>query len=206
MAREFYRQFVRMVHVGMTPYLRMQWIKWRGELVVLSQLKVPRCYKLCYFGDVSSVELHSFLDASTSGYGQCSYLRMITSNGGDIHCALVMAKSRVTPSKPITIPRLELAAALISVKASMFLQRDLRYREMKEVFWTDSKVDGGYISNDTRRFHTFVANGVQSIRDHTTPDQWRRASTKENPADQASRGLNAQALIDSVRWRSSPDF
>ena len=150
-------------------HLRMQWVKWREELVVLSQLKLPHCYKSGYFGDVTTVELHGFSDTSTSGYGQCSYLRMINSKG-DVHCVLVMAKSRVTPSKPITIPSLELTAVLLSVEVSVFLQRELKYSEMKEVFWTDKEVVRGYISNDTRRFHTFVANRVQSILDHTTPD------------------------------------
>lgn len=186
-------------------HLRMQWIKWREDLAVLSQLKVPRCYKPTDFGVISAVELHSFSDASTSGYGQCSYLRMINSRG-DVHCALVMAKSRVTPSKPITVPRLELTAALLSVKVSSFLQQELKYDEIPEVFWTDSEVVRGYISNDARRFHTFVANRVQCIRDHTIPDQWRRVSTKENPADEASRGLSAKELINSPRWWSGPDF
>ena len=97
--------------------VRMQWVNWREELGALARLKVPRCYKPIDFGEAESIELHNFSDASTSGYGQCSYLRMINSRG-KIHCALVMAKSRVTPSKPITIPRLELTAALLSVKIS----------------------------------------------------------------------------------------
>ena len=41
------------------------------------------------------------------------------------HCSQIMAKSRVTPLKPITIPRLELTAALVSVKVSAFLPKEL---------------------------------------------------------------------------------
>ena len=186
-------------------HLRMQWIKWREELGVLASLKVPRCYKPIDFGEVKSIELHNFSDASTVGYGQCSYLRMINSRG-KVHCALVMAKSRVTPSKPITVPRLELTAAVLSVKVSSFLQKELKYGAIPEVFWTDSEVVRGYISNDVRRFHTFVANRVQCIRDYSRPDQWRRVDTKENPADEASRGLSAQELVNSPRWWSGPDF
>ena len=74
-----------------------------------------------------------------------------------------MAKSRVAPLKPVTIPRLELTAALVSVKVSAILQRELEYEEITETFWTDSKVLIGYISNDARRFHVFVANRVQQI-------------------------------------------
>ena len=74
------------------------------------------------------------------------------------------------------------------------------------MFWTDSEVVLGYISNDARRFHTFVANRVQSIREYTTPDQWRKVHTKENPADKASRGLSAQELLSSHSWWNGPEF
>ena len=186
-------------------HVRMQWIKWREELGVLARLKVPHCYKPTDFGGIKGIELHNFSDASTLGYGQCSYLRMVNSQG-KTHCALVMAKSRDTPSKPITIPRLELTAALLSVKVSSFLRKELQYCEITEVFWTDSEVVRGYVSNDARRFHTFVANQVQCIREYTKPHQWRRVDTKENPADEASRGLSAQELMSNFRWWSRPDF
>ena len=82
-----------------------------------------------------------------------------------------MAKSRVASLKPVTIPRLELTAALVSVRIGVILRKELEYEQITEVFWTYSKVVIGYISNDARRFHTFVANRVQQIRDRTSPDQ-----------------------------------
>ena len=117
-----------------------------------------------------------------------------------------MAKSRVTPSKPITVPRLELTGALLSVKVSAFLQRGLQYGVIPEVFWTDIEEVLGYISNDARRFHTFVTNRVQSIREYTTPDQWRKVHTKENPADKACRGLSAQELLIGHSWWNRHEF
>ena len=117
-----------------------------------------------------------------------------------------MAKSRVTPSKRITVPRLELPVALISVKISSFLKKELKFGAIPEVFWTDSEVVRGCVSNDSRRFHTFVANRVQCIREFSEPHQWRRVDTKENPADDASLGLSAQELANSHRWWSGPDF
>ena len=57
----------------------------------------------------------------------------------EVHCSLVMAKSRVTPLKPITVPRLELAATVVSTNVSAFLWKELKY-DFSEVFWTDSKV------------------------------------------------------------------
>ena len=179
--------------------IKARWEKWRGGLHALAELKIRRCYKPDNFGHVKTAELHSFSDASVNGYGQSSYLRMINDRD-EVHCALVMAKSRVTPLKPVTVPRLELTAAVVSTKISSLLQKELNYQDMQEFFWTDSRVVLGYISNEARRFNTFVANRVQAIRDHACPEQWRCVDTKDNPADDASRGLGANELIRSERW------
>ncbi|XP_067027926.1 uncharacterized protein [Acropora muricata] len=184
--------------------IRSQWEKWRSEIHRLAELKIRRCHKPKDFGELKSIELHNFSDASVVGYGQCSYLRMVNVHD-EVHCSLVMAKSRVTPLKPITVPRLELAAAVVSTNISTFLRKELKY-DLSEVFWTDSKVVLGYVSNEARRFHTFVANRVQLIRDRTSPDQWNHVETKSNPADDASRGLTAQELISNTRWWNGPDF
>ncbi|XP_043088612.1 uncharacterized protein LOC122334667 [Puntigrus tetrazona] len=149
-------------------------------------------------------ELHHFSDASNSGYGQCTYLRSI-SEEGNIHCALVIGKSRVAPIKVQTIPRLELTAAVISVAMSNMLKQELDYADIEEHFWTDSQVVLGYINNEARRFHTFVANRVQKIHLSTTPQQWKYVPTNENPADHASRGLNTNEILTS-NWLTGPDF
>ena len=88
-----------------------------------------------------------------------------------IYCTLEMTKFRVTPHKSITIPQLELTAPQLSAKVSAFLQRKLNYSEMKLFYWTDSKIVLGYIWNEGRRFHVFVSNRVQQIRDVTFPTQ-----------------------------------
>ena len=85
-----------------------------------------------------SYELHNFADASTSGYGQCSYLR-VKDEDGNVNVSLVMGKSRVAPLKITTIPRLELTAAVVSAKVGIMLQ-ELNYANLKQFFWTDSKV------------------------------------------------------------------
>ena len=153
----------------------------------LAHLKILCCYEPDDLGKPKSIELHSFSDASISGYGQCSYVRMVNDQQ-KVHCSLVMAKSWVTPLKPVTVPRLELTAAVVSTNISAFLWKELKYGCVPKCFWTESKVVLGYISNKARRFHTFVANRVQGIRDHTSPGKWHYIDTKDNPADDASRG------------------
>ena len=85
--------------------IRLRWEKWRYDLLLLSDLGVQRCYRPDGFGELKSIELHHFSDASTSGYGQCSYLRLVNEED-KVHCSFVMGKARVSPLKSVTIPRL----------------------------------------------------------------------------------------------------
>ncbi|KAL7872267.1 hypothetical protein SRHO_G00072500 [Serrasalmus rhombeus] len=181
-----------------------QWESWLKDLPHLAALKIPRSYLPSSFGEVMLYELHNFSDASLSGYGACSYLRAINKTG-QISCSLVMGKARVAPTKLMTIPRLELSSAVTSVRNGDVVKRELDVKILQEYYWTDSKVVLGYINNDAKRFHTFVANRIQRIRSSTNPEQWRHVSSENNPADYASRGLNAVQLKES-NWLKGPDF
>ena len=117
-----------------------------------------------------------------------------------------MGKSCVTPLKNITIPCLELTAALVSVKVSNTIHRELQYDKVTDIYWTDSKVVLGYLSNESCRFHVFVANRVQQIRDETSSEEWQYVESKRNPADDATRGLTAHEFLANQRWLSGPQF
>ena len=117
----------------------------------------------------------------------------------------VLAKARVAPSKVTSIPRLELSAAVVASRLSAMLHSELDLVVDQEFFWTDSQIVLSYISNEARRFHTFVANRVQLIRQNSRPDQWHHVASTENPADMASRGLRADEIKEST-WLSGPSF
>jgi hypothetical protein len=53
----------------------------------------------------------------------------------------------------------------------------------------------GYIANDSRRFHVFVANRVATIQQHSRTEQWNHVKGSDNPADEASRGLTVEELL-----------
>ena len=83
----------------------------------------------------------------------------------------VMEKARVGPLKYVSIPRMELVAATLTVKQSVLLRKELQYPDMKEAFWIDSQAVLGYIPNESRKFKIFVANSVEMIKEGLYPTQ-----------------------------------
>ncbi len=183
--------------------IKAKWVNWIEDTPILKEIKINRCILPNNFGETVKMEYHHFSDASSTGYGMCTYLRAVNTKG-EVHCSLIIGKARVAPLKIQTIPRLELTAALITTKVSCFLKQQLKHN-FTEHFWTDSKIVLSYINNDAKRFHVFVANRIQQIKTVTKPEQWHYVPTDENPADHASRGLKAQDLLHS-NWLSGPKF
>ena len=83
------------------------WLKWRNSLMTLDGKSIARCMKPKNFGIVTSCTQHHFSDTCVTGYGQSSYVRLVNEMG-QVHCTLLVGKSRVAPLKFISIPRLEL--------------------------------------------------------------------------------------------------
>ena len=78
----------------------------------------------------------------------------------------MIGKSSVAPLIYITMPRMELVVATLSVTISALLRREEQMNCDKEIFWTDSEVTLGYISNESKKFKIFVANKIELIREH----------------------------------------
>ena len=92
-----------------------EWTNWLQELHLLEDFKINRCFKPENFGTVAFAQLHHFADASEVGYGTATYLLLCNTDGKPCSI-LVMGKARVAPLKPITIPRLELTAAVVPAR------------------------------------------------------------------------------------------
>ena len=182
-----------------------KWLKWKENLPNLEMVHLGRCFKPHGFGKVVDCSLHHFSDACENGYGQVSYIRLVD-DGGRIYCSLVMGKACVAPLKYISIPRMELVAATLTVKQSALLRKELQYPDMKETFWTDSEAVLGYIVNESRKFKIFVANRVEMIKEGSDPSQWFHVNSKENPADYNSRGVEANNVNAVKMWFEGPSF
>ena len=182
-----------------------QWLSWKQDLQIMEKMKVPRCVQSTKLEAMASIQLHHFSDASTMAYGAASYLRLQYVSG-KVRCFLLMAKSRLAPIKQLTIPRLELTAATLSVRLDHMIRRELTLSIDTSTFWTDSMCVLRYISSEDKRFHTYVENRVSVIREGSSPAQWLYVESKLNSADDASRGLGASEMISRQRWLEGPGF
>lgn len=115
--------------------LRPLWESWIRDLPNLAEMEIKRDFLPSNFGESTTYELHHFADASVTGYGECTYLKAINKSN-KVHCCLVMGKSRVSPTKVTTIPRLELTTAVVAVQISDMLRNELEIQDLKEFLAT----------------------------------------------------------------------
>ncbi len=105
----------------------------------------------------------------------------------------------------MTIPRIELSAATISVRLDKMAKRELEIPIDDSMFWTDSISVLRYVENQNKLVITFVANRIGMIRDGSCPPQWKHVDGKTNPADDAS-SLSADNFLNNTRWIKGPEF
>ncbi|XP_055643357.1 uncharacterized protein LOC129779730 [Toxorhynchites rutilus septentrionalis] len=185
--------------------LWMQWRKWVELIPKLNTLRIPRCY----FSDAvvesySSLQVHAFVDASKSAYACAVYFRVDTPNGPAI--TLVAAKSKVSPLKMLTIPRLELQAAVLG---SRFLNSIISMHAIpvtKRFLWTDSATVLAWIRSDQRRYHQFVGFRTGEILSTTDVGEWRKVPSRLNVSDDATKWGSGPNISSDSRWFQGPDF
>ena len=182
-----------------------RWEKWKSQLPSLSEITVNRCFKPICFGDLKFAELHNFADATQIAYGAVSYLRLVDVEDR-IHCAFLAGKSRLAHLRPMTVLRLELSAAVLAVQLDQSMREELDIPITQSTFWSDSTCVLQYIRNQSRRFHTFVANRLSVIHENSAPTQWRHVGSELNPADEVSRGLTVEEMSANSKWLNGPPF
>ncbi|GFY27232.1 phosphatidylinositol-glycan biosynthesis class W protein [Trichonephila clavipes] len=82
--------------------------------------------------------------ASKSAYGTILYLRFVTCNN-EIETSFICSKSRVAPLKSLTLPCLELTAALLSARLAKQVSSCLKF-DANIYYWTDSLISYYWIS------------------------------------------------------------
>ena len=128
---------------------------------------------------VVKCEIHHFGDTPFVAYGSCCYIQL-TDEKGNIQRSFLIGKSRLSPIKIVSIPRLQLTAAVLFVKLDKLVRKELDVINCPSTFWTDSTAVLFTIKNSTNRFPVFLANRLAIIEKHGNASQHRHVPTKLN--------------------------
>lgn len=182
-----------------------RWSKWIEALKVVDQVNIPRCYfKEATVNSYSGLQLHIFVDASELAYSAVAYFRIINSDGIPV-CALVAAKAKVTPLKPLSIPRLELQAAVLGARLMRFVI-DSHTVVVAKRFLCDSSTVLSWIRSDHRRYKQFVACRIGELLTLTEVEEWKWVPTKLNSADAATKWGKGPCVEADSSWFKGPEF
>ena len=120
-----------------------QWDRWISALSDLEHVSIPRRY-------ASRREVHIFADASKEAVAAVVYLKLTVDQ--TVNTSFLLGKAKVAPSRGLTIPRMELCAAVLAVDIATIIQDQLHIDSDAFTYFLDSQVVLGYVTNETRRF------------------------------------------------------
>lgn len=180
------------------------WRHWLNLIPQIESLRVPRWYGTLSNTKPCDVQLHIFADASAVAYATVAYFRIETDDG--VSCILIGSKTRVAPLKLVSIPRLELQAAVLGTRFAATIIESHTIQISSTYYWTDSKTVVSWLRADHRRYKQFVAFRVGEILESTDPCQWRWISTKLNVADDATKWEKNPKFENEARWFKGPPF
>lgn len=141
---------------------------------------------------------------SKLAFAAVAYLRFEEENKVDI--SMVIAKTRVAPIKPMSIPRKELQAAVLGSRLYTLISEKLEYPLNQVFFWSDSKTVLYWIKSDKRKYKPFVAHRIGEILESTETSDWNWVPTEKNVADYATRDTCATKPFENTAWKNGPQF
>ncbi len=185
------------------------WERWKEGAKNVSRVSIPRCFTSTN-SSIVVIQLHIFGDASELAYGPVVYLRC-TFKDGHHEVSFVMSKSKLAPLKTITLPRLELNAAVTTIRLYRNIIHEIDLPIEKTYFWTDSTLTYQYITNTEHRFRVYTANRVTEILETSTATQWNLVPGVMNPADILTRGITDPCELmkpnkNGISWFGADTF
>jgi hypothetical protein len=183
-------------------HIHNQWKVYLRELSQLEKLKIPRHVMP---NNPQKVYLHGFTDACTKRLGPVIYVVGV-SECGKVTSRLLTSKSKVAPLRMVSVPRLELMAAVLLTKLMKNVKTSMRAKIDDVYFWSDSTSVLGQIRKSSRNFKTFVGNRVAYIQEFSDVTKWNHVKSEENPADLVSRGAFPVELIENDLWWKGPPW
>lgn len=173
-----------------------------GSLKTVRSIRIPRCI---FPQKPIQVTLVGFADASERGYAATIYLR-VQLQSGHIETHLIISKTRLAPLKTISIPKLELCAALLLAQTKKSISDIIKQSVDSTYLFSDSSIVLSWLRLSPHTLKTFVANRVSQILEISVGEEWYHVSSNDNPADLPSRGLLPSDLIDNRLWWHGPEW
>ncbi|GFW13935.1 uncharacterized protein TNCV_4700701 [Trichonephila clavipes] len=179
-----------------------EWQQFLVSLENINNIEIPRRI-LVAFPEV--IEIHGFADASERCYGAAVYCKSKNLKSGTL-VRLITSKSRVAPIKSLTIPRLELCAAVLLAKLVKRVVAALQLETAEIYLWSDSMIVLAWLRKEPMDLKTFVQNRVAKIQELYPNQLWRHVPSDQNPADLVSRGVDPDKLLQQNLWFNGPTF
>ena len=180
--------------------------QWSNELKDLEGFCVRRQYSSTD-EQPTAFHLHVFGDASPVAYA-CAAFVEYQFGSGKSEVSLVMCKSRIAPRDALTLPRLELLAALIATRLKDFICERLDVKFDSVSLYTDSMITCYHwvTATSPSKWRPYVANRVAEIQRRSSAENWFFVPGEENVSDLATRGVSAKVLLSSRHWWDGPSW
>ena len=114
------------------------------------------------FSKITSSQLHIFVDASIAAMAAVAYLCTTNSQTTPPKACFLMRKCKVAPIKQISLPKMELEAAVIGVRLLQLIQREMTLTFDQISLWSDSKVVLDWIASNKKQ-SVFVSSRLREI-------------------------------------------
>ena len=116
---------------------------------------------------ICNIELHCFGDSSIQAYSSFIFVRVITNF--DFKVSLICSKTKVSPTKEVIIPQLELNSCVLLTKLLQSVLKGLPSNTASISCWSDSMIALYWIKNN-QEWKIWVQNCVDIIKKVVKPN------------------------------------
>ena len=150
------------------------------------------------------MQLHLFCDASGITYRVVAYFCTVACK--PVNMSFVISKTRLAPIKTLTIPRLELQAAVAAARMKTKILAEIDFEVDETHFWSDSKIVLHYLRDTQRRFTVYVSHRVAEIASKSDVREWGDIPGTMNVADDCAREKEIHKLTPESSGSEVPNF
>ena len=147
-----------------SDYHGEKWEKWTSQLANLSLITVDRCVRTGLFWGLENCTI---FERRVTNCIWSSHLSQISGCWRKDLMRVSNRKTRLSRQRPMTVPRLELSSAVLSVQLDRTVREELDIPINQWTFWPDSNCVLQYIRNQSESFQKFVPNRLPVIHENS---------------------------------------